>query len=806
MKYLLIAFFLTLFSISVRAQVSVATVFGHVKLSYPSDANNLTFGLQDVTTSTLVEVDQPDTTGAFEFPEVPFGTYDLYLREQDHSVFICRIALSSPVPVHIELDSVPSIENGPASPNWSLTKSRSQTNVTAPILPHLPVENTAYQLEEALRHSPGIVPSANEWLHLRGEAPPPQYIIDGIPISSQETRVTMPIFEPSLIQSADLLRGDLGARYGSNGVMNITTKSGFDATTFGHAEYTIGTDGNSSQEVDLGGRADNAFAYYASYGNYSSERYLDPLTGTAQNHTTGSGSDYFGKINIMASDALTITALGYYGSASLQIPNDNSVTAQDRDNGIIATMFGARIDYDLSPASILSATGYTRRQSQSLTSNGASGVSGVSDSITEAAAFKSENYFIAARSENYESGGELSYSATTDWFNASNQFEIGAQLEIFPLQQYFTFALVNPLSIDSAYDLADGGKPFVVDTSATGKRISAYVNDDIHAGNWMIDPGIRYDNYHLLDNESGISPRLNIAYRISEPLTLRASFNTIFQQAPLENILISSSTEAANFMGASQSNVQAEHSNNLGIGANYALDKYLSFDLSGYYKIVTNMIAEFDLDNSNIPLPANIKNGKIYGGELELELRNWNHFSGILTVSSVTSLGMVPSDGSFPYSSGFILGGLAHSYSEEGIGNTSFRTIASEPIAASFFLKFQPAPEYFFSLSGRYDAGTPFGESGPIPSNSGPNVPPASTGYENLLNITSNYGFLSVAPHAVLNFSAGYNLSHFGLPIMISASVVNIFNTTYLTEFDPVQGGAHYGSPREFLIMGELSP
>jgi len=802
MKYLL-TFFLLALPLMAQAQISVATVFGTVKLLDPGDADNLTFGLQDVTTSLLVEVDQPDSTGAFEFPEVPFGTYDLYLREQNRSVFVCRIALSSPVPVHIELDSIPGFENGPASPNGSLTKLRSHTAVTAPILSQLPVENTAYALEEAERQSPGIVPSANAWMHLRGEAPPPEYIIDGIPVTSQETRLTMPIFEPSLIQSADLLRGDLDARYGANGILNINTKSGFDATTFGHAEYTIGTDGNSSQEIDLGGRGDNAFAYYASYGNYSTERYLDPLTGTTQNHSNGNGNDYFGKVNIMASKDLTISALGYYGSSTFQIPNENTVTVQDRENSIIATMFGARIDYDVSSRSILSLTGYTRRQSQSYTSNGATGIT---DSATLFAAMQSENLFVASQSENFESGGELSFTSQTDWFGANNNFEVGAQLEVFPLQQYFTFALVHPSTIDSAFNLANGGKPFVVDTSVTGEHISAYLQDEIHAGHWMIAPGVRYDAYRLLNNQSGISPRLNIAYRVSDPLTLRASFNTVFRQAPLENVLISSSSAAASSMGTASTDVKAERSNNVGIGAHYAIDKYLSLDLSGYYKTVTNMLAEFDLDNSDIPLPANIKNGKIYGGELELELRNWNHFSGMLTVSSILSLGMVPSDGSSPYSSGFIQGGLAQSYAAEAIGNTTFRTNASEPLAASFYLKFQPVPEYFISLSGRYDSGLPFGEIQSNPIAVGPELSPPSSGYENLLNLNSNYSDLSVAHHGIVNFSAGYNLSHFGLPVMIAATVVNIFNTTYLTQFDPVAGGAHYGSPREFLVEGELSP
>jgi hypothetical protein len=200
-------------------------------------------------------------------------------------------------------------------------------------------------------------------------------------------------------------------------------------------------------------------------------------------------------------------------------------------------------------------------------------------------------------------------------------------------------------------------------------------------------------------------------------------------------------------------------------------------------------------------LPATIRNGTIYGGELELRLRNWDRFSGMLAVSSGKATGTVPSDGSSPYNSGLVLGGLAASYAAESLGTSSFNTETTEPLAASFLVRFQPMPELYVALSGRYDAGLPFGYVAPAATS---NQTPPTASVQNLLDLNS--ASLSVASHAIFNFSAGYNLSHLGLPILISADVINIFNTNYLTEFDPIQGGTHYGTQREFLIMGELSP
>jgi outer membrane receptor protein involved in Fe transport len=785
MKYFLTSIILCFcISVSARAQQSVATVFGHMHLESPDDAQNLLFGMQEITSGDMTEVAPPDTSGAFEFPQLPFATYDLYLREQDHSIFIKRIVVSSPVPVYIELDSIPSLDSTTVSPNWMRSQANVHTLVTAPLISELPVANTIDGIDAIERNMPGIIPAENCWMHLRGEAPPPEFIIDGIPITSEETRTTMPLLDASFIESADLIRGGLDPEYGSNGILNINTKSGFNATTFGHAEYSIGTLGNSSQEVDLGGRGGNLFSYYGSYGSFSTDRYLDPISGPDPNHTNGSGSDYFGKLDILPSNDLTISLLGYYGATNYQIPNFSTATLQDQDNSIIATTFSTRIDYNLSKMSVLSAMGYTRRQSSSYTSNG---ISAITDSASRAAAQLSDEYFIGARSENFESGGELSYSTRTDWFGAKNDFNITAQGEIYPLQQYFTFASLNSFVLDSG-----SNRPFLVDTSATGKRISAYVEDRITTADWTISGGVRYDLYDLLASESGLSPRINLAYRATNQLTLRASYNRMFQQAPLENYLVSSSWQAARITGLAQTPVQPEQSNNFEFGANYAFSRYWCIDASGYYKMLDNMLASFELDNSGLPLPANIKSGTMYGGELELALHNWNHLSGMLTVSSCTSLGIVPSDGSSPYSAGFIIGDLAQSYATESEGNSTFKTEQDEPLAASFLLRYDPG-FYFFALSGRYDAGLPFGLTNRL-------------GVSAILLNPHLFDADHIAPHATFNFSAGYNLSHFGLPIMISASVVNIFNVQYLTESDPYLGSSHYGMPRTFLVAGELSP
>ncbi len=64
-----------------------------------------------------------------------------------------------------------------------------------------------------------------------------QYVVDGIPISANLTRVYSSLFNANLIKSVDVQTGGLSAEYGrtSAAVLAVTTKSGFDRPFFAHA-------------------------------------------------------------------------------------------------------------------------------------------------------------------------------------------------------------------------------------------------------------------------------------------------------------------------------------------------------------------------------------------------------------------------------------------------------------------------------------------------------------------------------------------------------------------------------------------
>ena len=830
-KYALLTLLLCLFYAPANAQQSSGTIAGHIRLDNPDHGRELVVRAAEIMSGTTFESGEVDTAGDFELRNVPFATYNLFVLDQGKRVLTRRVVVNSVVPVIVTIDSLPAIpaeEVVVTGSQMESTQPTVHTLFTAPAIQSLPVSNPIKTVEAVLLNSPGIVPDEDGRLHMRGEDAMLQYVIDGIPLTTNQTRIYAPLLDANIIESADLLRGSLNPEYGvaTAGVLNITTKSGYDAPSFGHAEYSLGTFNNNYEGANFGGHFTQAFAFYGAYGNFNSDRYLDPVSGFDPNHTAGSGNDYFGKINVLLGDKLDLTALGYYGLTKYGVPNSTDSSKQDQNGELASAMFGARLNYQLSSSSVLSLLGYTRRQEADLTSNGLDRINSSADSLT---ALQSERYFIGAHRKDIQSGAQLEYSAKTDWFNGDNEFKLGAGGEIFPVSEYFTFAVTDsnvsnpnfPGGDDRLipYDLTKGGHAFLVDTNAIGKRISAYAQDVLTTGNWTISGGLRFDLYDLLGQESGLSPRLNLLYRASDALVLRFSYNRMFMQAPMENILVSSSAAAGQLVGAEQGSapraVQSEKSHVFEAGAGYVLNKYLDLDLTGYGKLIDDMVVKVELGNSGIIFPANIKQGIVAGGEFSVRLRNWNNISGDLALSTIVSQGVKPSDGSSPFAGGLVLGEEGENYANPWPGEDMFNTEHNQLLTASFNLRYNHPSGFIFVLGGRFDSGLPFDLVDPL-TGLGPDPTRSKQlleqrGYSdnviNLLDLNSEQPGSpdkSGAPHATFDASVGYDLARVGFPVKLTGSVINIFDTEYLIKFESAFGGTHFGTPRMFMLTAQL--
>lgn len=804
------------------------TIKGEIKYTDWKYNENSKILLIDINNHSTIQVVKPSESGQFIFRDVPFAAYLLEYYESDILTASKITNVNSNLPVQViisvksyKLDDV--IVLGDVS-DKSATGGRTQYN--AQTIENMPAISSSKEIETVILNSPGTVPDEDGRMHVRGEDAQLQYVIDGIPVTGNQTRIYSSLFNAENIKSMDFIRGGMNAEYGvaASGILNINTKSGFDRPFFSHGYGHIGSFYTNDFGLELGGHAGQKAAWFLGISFNESKRYLDPIALGDPIHNNGKGGNIFFKQDLLLSDKIDMILLLSYSGTNFDIPNSSLVSKQDQKQELTNAMLGFRINAELSENSIISLLAYARRDKAAITSNGLDRISKPADSLT---ALQNDKFFMGGSRENRVLGGMLEYC--THLFD-KDDFKAGIGGESIPINEYLSFAVTNRelSTADSSggdvryqpYDITrSGGKPFLVDQSRDGNRLFAYIQDVIPYKDWNFNVGLRYDYFNLFAAENNISFRLGANYKVNDNLILRASYNRIVMQAPLENILVSSSNEAAILTGKDQigidNKVKSEKSNVLEIGGAYKMNEYLTFDLAGYAKLIDDFIVKVELGNSGVIFPVNLKNGFVAGGELQIKLKNWNNFSGFLNFSTCVSLGVIPSDGSSPISAGLILGEEGHNYSHPFTGEDMFPTEHNQLLTATFNLTYNFTKEIFVTLGGRFDSGLPFD----LVDSTGYGLDPEQSraelkrrGYSDkvidLLSLESEKPGSpdkSVAPHATFDLAAGIDLRKMiNFPLKLTLTVINIFDTDYLYKFESSFGGTHFGTPRMINLRADV--
>ncbi len=835
--FLCFAFLIFFFSETLAQQSSGTLV---VKVSPDALKGEGKFRIQLVEKSSrvLVQEAKVGATDEIIIHDVPFASYYVRLFDGNSVISTGTVTINSSVPQHLELAGLRKVEAGEIIVEGSKgdVEPGAHTYYSSRQIENLPAASSPKKMEAIILNTPGAVPDEDGRMHFRGEDAQLQYVIDGIPVTTNSSRIYSSLFNASLIKSVDIQRGGLPAEYGvaTSAVVSINTRSGFDAPVFAEGSASIGSFGTMVRTLSIGGNIDGRVALFAGYSSSETDRYLDPIKSFDPNHTDGYTHNYFAKADFLLSDNIDIVILGTRNLANFGIANGGKTglrtlqlpapPEQDQRQNLSDYMFAARLNATLGDNSALSILGYKRQTEAMNTSGGLMQINSAADSIK--AVQENEDFFIGAHRIDEVIGGQVEFSAVTKWFSVPNALKFGVGGESYPLQEFFTFAVTNPDKSNPAlpggddrlipYDLTQGGHPFLVNQSKTGTRFSVYAQDHLTLQDWIIDAGLRYDMFKLLADESGISPRLSAAYHLTSDLWLKASYNRIIMQAPVENILVSSSDEAKILVGTEQgstpTSVMSEKEHVVEIGASYKLNENIDIDLNGYGKFIDNYIVKVELGVSGVIFPVNLKQGRVLGGELEVRLHDWNNFSGTLSFATCDARGLKPSDGSSPIAGGLIIGEEGENYNKPFAGEDAFQTEHNQALTASFTLNYAHPSGFFSTLGGRFDSGLPFD----IADSNGVGLDEAQSkaelkrrGYSddiiNLLNLAVDKPGSpdkSSASHFILDLSAGFDFNKtLGVPAKISGTILNVLDTKYLYKFESVFGGTHFGLPRMYVLQ-----
>jgi hypothetical protein len=201
----------------------------------------------------------------------------------------------------------------------------------------------------------------------------------------------------------------------------------------------------------------------------------------------------------------------------------------------------------------------------------------------------------------------------------------------------------NPILLP--YDLTRGGGQFNFIGHTDIKEIALYAQDQIKAGNWLFNLGIRGDLYNGLAIARQAEPRLGVSYSFKPTNTvLRVSYARTLESPFNENLVLSSQGCGNDVLSplllcspGVSGNLQPGFKNEFHAGLQQAFGKNLVISGDYIWKYTHNAFDFSVLGNTPITFPIDWHNSKIPGFALRADVPNFHNLSAFVVMSSVAA-------------------------------------------------------------------------------------------------------------------------------------------------------------------------
>jgi len=663
-----------------------------------------------------------DTNGTVTAKPLPFGIYEIKIQAPGFADATETVEIRSAIPT----DRTVQLKLAPVAASISVTAQSTlvdpdQAGAVSQIgsstiqnrLGSLPGRS----LQDLVNSQPGWLYEGNAVLHPRGSEYQTQFVVDGIPLLDNRS----PSFGPEMVAddvgSMSVYTAGIPAEYGRKlgGVVELNslqeTETGFHgqavlsggsfetAGAFLEAQYTAGK---------------NTFGGTAS-GNMTAH-YLNPVV--PENFTNrGTTGDFSARYERDFTPKDRLSLIVRHELSRYEIPNEHIQEAagqlQTGDN--FETMGVASYQHVFSSDMVMDVRGMVRENSNDLFSNAAS---------TPVQAFVHDWFregYVKASVSIHHGHHELKFGVDSD-----NAF----------LNEHFRYAITDPSRFDEDTPLHFAFP--TPDAPNAGRRPdleqSAFAQDLIHAGNWTISAGLRWDHYQLLLNRNFFSPRLAVShYFPSAGLVVHFSYDRVFQTPSSGNILLSSSDAVAALSGDFlRLPVKPSEGNYYEAGLSKSFFGQFKLDANYFRRLVDNFADDDQLLNTAVSFPIAFHKSIIYGAEAKLELPTWRGLSGFASYSYEVG------NAWFPVTGGLFLGDEAVNLPTSG----RFPVSQDQRNTARTRVRYQIAPRLWIAGGFEFDSGLPFEFECP----NGESLPDCIAG------VTAQYGAQVVGR---LNFDRG---------------------------------------------------
>ncbi len=730
--------------------------------------------------------------GTFQVANVPLDTYELRVAFPGFAPHVRQIDLRTSVPVEIEVvlhlaAQSTSVTVMPDEALIDTTSAGTRTQISMTQIEQLPAPVGSRGLESVLVTFPGFAQNANGAIHPRGAHNQMTFVVDGLAISDQLTGAFANSLDAGVVQTAELMTGNVPAEFGSkvSGVAVLTSRSGLGISRRAAGDVMVSRAGFDTWHgaVQMGG-GNRRSGYFGSLTAMRTNRFLDQVS-LDNLHNAGRFARGFLRYDFHATDRdmLRLQAMG--GRSHFEIANLRSQHAAGQDqqqtlaDGAAWISYLRSLDSGSTFESIVGYRGTTAR---------------LAPSAGDTPVTASQQRSLAT------------VSATVRYTKVIGLHSVRAGIDgqRFPVREAFTLGITSPSFNDPAsssfnasllsHDLTRGGSLFVFDDSHAGSLMSGFVQSTLRARGVALALGVRHDTYAFLVNGQQLQPRIGVAYELPAGQgVLRASYNRNYQTPPNENLLLSSSPAAAELapqrvkdaLGRAYQAIQPERQNVYEAGFQRALRGIGSVDVSVYRKDSKDQQDNNNFFDTGIIFPTTLAAIRVEGAEMRVTLAPRRGLSGTLSATTGRATSTPP------FTGGLFIGQEAVELLSAG----PFRIDHDQALSIHGTAHYDAANGLWLGLSTRYDSGL-------VSNPSVPTEVAADPDFADLLPyVDLDADVPRVRPRTIVDLNAGYDVRSAGRrQWSLQLQVTNLTNRIALYNFQSVFVGTRLVQPRTFAV------
>ena len=524
--------------------------------------------------------------------------------------------------------------------------------------------------------TPGVAADSNGSFHPLGDHAEASFVIDGQPITDQQSRTFSTQVSLNALQSMEVREGAPQADVGDKTSMVIVaqTRSGLDQRRpTGAVSFSRGSFGTSQMSASVGfGSA--RFGSFTALDGMNSGRFLDAPELVAL-HANGNAQNLMERVDYKVTPQTSLQLNTGLSRSWFQTPNtwDQEAVSQNQRQTIVSFNVAPSVLHTFNSAAFSQTNLWVRqdkvryRPSDDLLSD---------TPATLAQARRLTN--AGLRSEFTYSRGRHTAVVGAEWKHTflSEQFSTGLtdasynspclgvdgapspdRSLIDPTQCAVAGLTINPLFLPGLLriDLTRQGTLFNFRGYTDVKQEAVFGQDSVRLKDFTFNLGLRFDNYNGLTSSHALQPRVGAAYTAPRLHSVfHVAYSRVFLTPYNENLIVASSEgpgSAAEALEAAGSAVlRTGRRNQFNVGFETQVSKLLSFSGEYFWKF-TYGAYDFDvLLNSPLTFPTQFRKSKIDGALFRASVAPTHGFAGYVTASHVRSRLFGPETGGVSFS------------------------------------------------------------------------------------------------------------------------------------------------------------